>query len=75
MAKAINSVECFEKIHSDALKQYLGEDKYKDAFQVMLRSEMYFWKRSNCGEDQRMMDYHNMLVRRRKQAIREKESR
>lgn len=75
MAKAINSIICFQRIHEAALKEYLGENKHKDAFQVMLNAEMYFWKRSKCGTDPHMMLYHNTLIRRIKEAERIKQSR
>lgn len=68
MAKAINSIICFQRIHEAARKDYLGENKKSDAFQIMLNAEMYFWRRSNCGTDLSMMHYHDMLIRRRKEA-------
>lgn len=68
MAKAINSVVCFERIHEAARKEYLGDNKHGDAFQVMLNAEMFFWRKSNCGTDRRMMIYHDALIERRKKA-------
>lgn len=67
MAKAINSIIAFQRIHEAALKDYAAGKK-GDFFQVMLNAEMFFWRRSNCGLDPRMKHYHDMLVRRRKEA-------
>lgn len=68
MAKAINSVICFQRIHEAARKEYLGGNTHGDAFRVMLNAEMYFWRSSKCGTDTRMMMYHDMLIKRRKSA-------
>lgn len=68
MAKAINSIVCMQCIHEAARQEYLGDNKHGDAFKVMLNAEMYFWRRSKCGSDPRMMLYHDMLIRRRKRA-------
>ena len=75
MTKAINSIICFQRIHEAARKDYLGENKKRDAFQIMLNAEMYFWKRSNCGTDPHMMLLHNELIRRRKEAEKTLQSR
>jgi len=68
MAKAINSIICFQRIHEAARKDYLGKNKKRDAFQIILNVEMYFWKRSNCGTDPHMMLLHDGLIRYRKEA-------
>lgn len=68
MAKAINSIICFQRIHEAARKEYLGDNMHGDAFQVMLNAEMYFLRRSKCGTDSRMMMCHDTLIKRRKLA-------
>jgi hypothetical protein len=75
MGKAINSVVCWQRMHDQALKAYLSDDKKHDWFQIMLNLEMNFWRRSNCGTNAHMLFCHDTLLKKRKSAMALKDSR
>lgn len=68
MAIGKNTTDAMLKTHDQARKAYIAGDK-KNNFQFMLNAEMYFWRESNCGLNEHMMLYHDMLIRQRKTAM------
>lgn len=75
MGKAINSRVCWERMHDQARKAYLADDKKHDWFQIMLNLELNCFRASRGGTIKSYMSLHDILLDRRKRATELKYSR